>query len=180
MKQRGISLISVFALLFGLGNIAISSSSFAAKCPPISKNTKSMGLMIGDGITTQVKSANYPAGGVFDPPESPLAIGLSARHQPLSATEGSSLLVWHISYSGCQGRINYLTKKKVGYEFTIVDERAGSRDYKISSIQIIPVGKYNKDWFALSGPRQLVFVTCTGRVVKGHHTQNWVMIATPV
>lgn len=180
MKRRTLNFVVSISLLFSSINLAVASQSHAVSCPPISKNTRSMGLMIADGVTTQIKSANYPAGGIFDPPESPLAIGLSARHQPLSSLEGSSILVWHISYKRCQGRINFIMKKKVGYEFSIIDERANTTNYKISEIRVVPVGKYKKEWFSLSGPRQLVFVTCTGRVVNGHHTQNWVMIATPV
>lgn len=166
-------------VILGLGIVSSVSIAHAATCRPISTNTKTMGTMIADGISAVVKSANYPAGGVFDPPESPLAIGLSARHQPLSATSGSSLLVWHVNYSGCQGKINFMMKKKAGYTFSMIDETATIKEYKISSVQIVPVGKYKPEWFRLSGPRQLVFVTCTGKVVKGHHTQNHVIIATP-
>jgi hypothetical protein len=173
-----LALFSSTILLLGL--MLSGHTANAASCRPISTNTKTMGSMIADGISTVVKSASYPAGGVFDPPESPLAIGLSTRHQPLSASEGSSLLVWHVNYNGCQGKINFITKKKVGYKFTMIDELANLREYQISSIQTVPVKKYKAEWFRLSGQRQLVFVTCAGKVVKGHHTQNLVIIATPV
>lgn len=178
--MRKVILVVSLSITLITGHLIAISSASAAKCPPISTNTKTMGTMIADGISTVVKSANYPAGGVFDPPESPLAIGLSSRHQPLSSPFGSSLLVWHISYSGCQGRINFMTKKKVGYQFSMIDELANIRDYKITEIRTVKVGNYKREWFRLSGPRQLVFVTCTGRVVNRHHTQNLVIIASPV
>jgi hypothetical protein len=127
----------------------------------------------------EIKRVDYPKSGVLDPPKSPEFAGISIRHQPLSSIEGSSIIVWHVSYHGCKGRLNMISEAPLKTKFTVTDEKGVNTQYQVVKNMIIKVGAYQADWFRLNGPRQLVFVTCAGKVVNGHHTQNQVVIAIP-
>lgn len=115
----------------------------------------------------------------MDPPSSPANAGVSARHNPLSATSGSSIVTWHVNYNGCAGALNPITKKDIGFTFSIKDEKGESTKYKIVENYTVPKGSYLPEWFELTGPRQIVLVTCTGKFVKGHYQDNLVLIARP-
>jgi hypothetical protein len=149
-------------------------------CANPDQDGKTVGKISVGKSAVDIKRIDYPKSGVLDPPKSPLAAGVSIRHQPLSAIQGSSLIVWHVSYSGCEGKLNTITKTSLDSTFSVVDENGVTTKYKITKNTTVPVGKYDSDWFRLNGSRQLVFVTCAGKVVKGHHTHNQVVVATPV
>lgn len=172
------SLLIVIALMVS-SLFGFSQSAYAAKCPPTNKDGKTIGYIEVGKTKVDVKYVDYPKSGVLDPPVSPLFAGVSIRHQPLSSIQGSSLIVWHISYSGCQGKLNVITKAPLKTKFTVIDEKGVKTRYEISKNFMVPVGKYQADWFRMNGSRQLVFVTCAGKVVKGHHTSNQIVIATP-
>jgi hypothetical protein len=171
--------LAVTAVLF-LGNFAaLAPTASAAKCPAGNSDGKTIGTIKVGSLAVPVKSVTYPLSGELNPPISPLNAGVSARHNPLEATEGSSIIVWHINYKGCVGKLNPITESKVGAKFSVVDEKGATRSYKIASKTTVPLGDYKTDWFRLDGPRQLVFVTCGGKVVKGHYTRNQILIAVP-
>lgn len=154
-------------------------STTAAYCPPGKVDGKTVGkINVGD-VKVNLKNVDYPEGKDLNPPKSPLNAGVSIRHQPLSAETGSSIIVWHINYNGCQGKLNVINNKKRGYKFNVIDENGKSVEYAISKKIQVKKGKYDPMWFMLSGPRQLVLVTCTGKVVKRSYTDNLVIIATP-
>ena len=72
-----------------------------------------------------------------------------------------------------------LSEAPLKTKFSVVDEKGVNTQYQVVKNMTIKVGQYSADWFRLNGPRQLVFVTCAGKVVNGHHTQNQVVIAIP-
>lgn len=177
MKRSKIFLIvgSLISLLL----IATPTSSTAAGCSDPNKDGRTVGKIIVGGTTVDVKNVNYPAGGQLNPPRSPLNAGVSVRHAPLKADVGSSIIVWHINYSGCNGKLNVINSKKRGFTFSVVDETGETRTYAIAEVLRIPKGRYRPEWFRLDGPRQLVLVTCVGVVVNGHYKDNLVIIARP-
>lgn len=181
MKQLKVVqiLIAICVICASLVSAPLISAAYADPCPSPKKDGKTIGEINVGGTKINVKSVTYPLGGEFDPPKSPLNAGVSARHMPLSATEGSSLIVWHINYNGCQGKLNVINNKSIGYKFSVVDEKGKIKNYVVSSRTTVKKGQYKRDWFRLNGPRQLVFVTCTGKVVNSSYTDNLVIIATP-
>ena len=160
--------------------LAPVGSQAATNCGNPNRDGKTIGKIVVGKVAVDVKSVTYPAGGELAPPRSPLNAGVSARHNPLSADFGSSVIVWHINYDGCIGKLDVINKKPVGYTFRVTDEKGQTVKYAISAKYVVPKGKYKPEWFLLSGPRQLTMITCTGKVVNRHYVDNLVIIATPV
>jgi hypothetical protein len=158
--------------------IGISPAS-AAKCPPTDVDGKTVANLFMGKSKVEIKRVDYPKSGVLNPPKSPKYAGVSIRHQPLSAVQGSSIIVWHVSYHGCKGRLNMLSESPLNSKFLVTDEKGEKTQYRIIKNFKVNKGAYEADWFRLNGSRQLVFVTCTGKVVDGHYTQNQIVIATP-
>jgi hypothetical protein len=178
MRKVLTSLIAL-VLLIATTCIGISSAS-AAKCPPTDIDGKTVANLFMGKSKVEIKRVDYPKSGALDPPKSPQYAGVSIRHQPLSAVQGSSIIVWHVSYHGCKGRLNMLSEAPLNTKFSVVDEKGGKTQYQVIKNFNVKKGAYEADWFRLNGSRQLVFVTCTGKVVDGHYTHNQVLIATPV
>jgi hypothetical protein len=158
---------------------ALAPTASAAKCPSGKSDGKTIGTIKYSSISVPVKSVTYPVSGELNPPVSPSVAGVSARHNPLSAKVGSSIIVWHISNKGCNGKLNPIVKSKKGAKVTITDENGAKRNYKVTDNLSIPIGSYKAKWFRLDGVRQLVFVTCGGKVVNKRFTRNLVVIAVP-
>lgn len=176
--KRFASLSLFIALIFNL-LVFIAPSANAANCPDPKKDGKTIGNVVVGKVKVDVKYIDYPASGVLDPPDSPLSVGLSIRHMPLSSPIGSSLLVWHVNYKGCIGKLNVLNDKKPGFKFSIIDEKGFKQEFKISQKIQVKKGRYKAEWFQLNGPRQLTMVTCIGKIVNRHYQDNLVIIAVP-
>lgn len=174
------ALVSALALSLVFSLIPLTSSMAVTKCPSPKADGLTVGKIRVEDVIVNVKNVDYPLGKDLNPPKSPLNAGVSIRHQPLSSESGSSLIVWHVNYKGCQGKLNVINNKRRGYEFEVIDESGESVRYKIFKRIQVKKGEYDPEWFLLSGPRQLVLVTCTGRVVNRSYTDNLVIIATPV
>ncbi len=179
MKFKRTLGLALTAGLFLGSFAALAPTASAAKCPASNLDGKTIGTIKVGSLSVPVKSVTYPLSGELDPPISPLFAGLSARHNPLTATIGSSIIVWHIKYNSCIGKLNPIVESKVGAKISVVDEIGASRSYKISSNFSVAVGAYDAKWFSLEGPRQIVFVTCTGKVVNGRYSRNQIIIAVP-
>lgn len=149
-------------------------------CPPSKSDGKTVGIIQVEKVRVNIKNVDYPEGQELIPPKSPLNAGVSIRHQPLSAQSGSTIIVWHVNYNGCQGKLNVVNNKNVGFRFNVTDEQGETLTYEIAKRLKVKKGNYDPDWFMLSGPRQLVLVTCTGKVVNRSYTDNLVIIATPI
>lgn len=178
MKRTQISVL-LGSLFCGLLLALSPAPAVAAPCPDPNRDGRTIGRITVGSTSVDVKTVTYPAGGELLPPRSPLNVGLSVRHAPLKATEGSSVLVWHINYAGCIGKLNVINNRKPGSRISVIDEEGVTTQYVISSTVRVPKGKYRPEWFRLDGPRQLVFVTCVGVVVDGHYLDNLVIIAKP-
>lgn len=171
----------VLTLVFALVTTLVSAPAVeAAKCPSPKRDGKTVGTILAEGVTVDVKRVDYKEGKDLLPPDSPLNVGVSILHQPLNATEGASLLVWHVNYKGCQGKLNVINDEKPGYKFDVIDEKGEIVEYEIRERHQVRKGKYKPEWFMLTGPRKLVLVTCIGKVVRGSYLDNLVFIATPV
>jgi hypothetical protein len=179
MKIRRTLGLAVTATLLLGSFAALAPTASAAKCPATNLDGKTIGTIKVGSLSVPVKSVTYPISGELDPPISPQFAGISARHNPLSATVGSSIIVWHIKYNACAGKLNPIVNSKVGSKISVVDEKNANHSYKIASNFSVLLGVYKADWFSLEGPRQLVFVTCTGKVVKGRYLRNQIIIAVP-
>jgi hypothetical protein len=166
-------------VLFVLTTWVGVSPAAAAKCPPTDNDGKTVANLFMGKSKVEIKRVDYPKSGALVPPKSPQFAGVSIRHQPLSAVQGSSILVWHVSYHGCKGRLNMLTEAPLNTKFSVLDEKGGNTQYQVVKNFKVKKGAYEADWFRLNGSRQLVFVTCTGDVVDGHYTHNQVLIAIP-
>jgi hypothetical protein len=171
----GIGLVALVSALF----VAPTMNASAAGCNPVKATGKTVGQIQAGSVNMPIKSFNYPAGGIMEPQKSTLAAAVSVRHMPLSSTLGTSVIVWHVNYAGCNNQLNILTSQSVGYKLKITDENGKVKYYKISKKFQVKKGNYQSSWFNLIGPRQLLLVTCGGSFKNGHYTENSVLIATP-
>lgn len=178
MKSPRVILGLAFTLLVSLASA--TSSSAAANCPPPDAQAKTVGKIKVDNVVVDVKNVDYPKGKTLNPPRSPLVAGVSIRHKPLSSPTGSSLIVWHVTYNGCRGKLNKIIDKKKGFAFEVTDEKGEKTKYAISKRIQVKRGKYDPNWFLLSGPRQLVMVTCTGKRTKAGFSDNLFIFASPI
>ncbi len=172
------SLIATLALIAG-SLIATTSIASAAACKPVKPTGKTVGTISVGSLDMPIKSFIYPAGGVMEPQKSTLMAAVSQRHMPLSSTLGTSVIVWHVNYSGCVNALNVITYKSVGSTFSVTDENGETTKYKIAQKYQVTKGKYKKEWFTLIGPRQLLLATCTGAFANGHYKENSILIAVP-
>lgn len=175
--MRAIAILT--SSIFFVATVPLVANS-APVCPPSKSDGKTIGKIQVDGTVVNIKELSYPKGGTLLPPRSPLNVGLSKRHMPLSADLGTSLLTWHVNYNKCQGKLNVINDEEVGFEFDVIDENGDSKSYKIIEKLTVKKGKYDSEWFDLAGPRRLLLVTCTGKVVNGSYLKNLVIIAEPL
>ena len=114
-----------------------------------------------------------------DPPSAAIA-SFSLAHQPLTAKQGSTVIAWHSTYGrNCTGTLNVLLSKRVGSTFVLRTASGSATTYRIKSINEVAKGAYPDSWFRLSGPRQLVLMTCSN-LVRGQYRSNTVVVAVPV
>lgn len=151
----------------------------AAACNPVKPTGRTVGQIQVNAISMPIKSFTYPAGGIMEPQKSTLMAAVSERHMPLSATEGTSVIVWHVDYDGCINALGALTRKDIGSTFRITDENGKTTTYIIDKKFTVKKGNYQKSWFDLSGPRKLLLATCTGKFESGHYKDNSIIIAVP-
>lgn len=178
-KHMTRSIIVAFALAL-LPIVVAPSAEATSNCAPVDLGKQAVGsIQVGD-VVVDVTKVTYPAGGDLFPPNDARVAGVSTLHQPLSAKLGSSLIVWHDYWNRCSGPLNVLTEKKPGFKFVVTDAKGKKVAYEIVEISTIKMGDYRKSWFSLNGPRQLILVTCTGKLVNGHKVLNSVVRAVPV
>lgn len=180
MVKKVLSLFGSVALLGALTVAPSFTSSASAACNPVKPVGKTVGTITAGSVSMPIKEFNYPAGGIMEPPKSTLMAAISERHMPLNSTVGTSVIVWHVNYSGCNNALNILTEQKNGYVFKIKGQDGNDISYKITKKYIVTKGDYQESWFNLIGPRQLLLVTCSGPFKNGHYTENTVLIAKPV
>lgn len=160
--------------------VAVPSADAASNCTPPDLGKKAIGSVQVGNMVVDLTRVSYPAGGDVFPPDDARVGGVSTRHQPLTSLMGSSLIVWHDYWKGCAGSLNVLVNKKPGFKFVVTDGKGKKKVYQIAEVSTIKMGNYPKTWFSLNGPRQLIMVTCTGKLVGGHKVLNAVVRAVPV
>jgi len=174
--------ISTFSAIF-LALVAMSTfnvdPALAANCKPVKPTGTTVGKIQVNSVDMPIKSFNYPKGGVMEPQASTMMAALSDRHMPLSAQLGTSVIVWHRNYNGCENQLNVFFLKDIGSTFKITDENGKVTTYVIDKKFTVKKGSYKSNWFTLVGPRQLTLATCTGAFKAGHYVDNLVIIATP-
>lgn len=178
MNKKLISFTGITSLVSAL-LLAPNFSASAGPCNPVKPTGKTVGQIAAGSVSMPIKSFNYPAGGVMEPQKTTLSAALSQRHMPLSSTTGTSVLVWHINYAGCNNALNVLTAQTAGYKFKVTDEKGKTSTFKISKRYKVTKGDYQESWFDLIGPRKLLLATCAGVFKNGHYEDNVVIIATP-
>jgi hypothetical protein len=178
MNKKFLALVSS-ATLIGSLLIVSNNSAVAAGCNPVTPTGKTVGQIQAAGVSMPIKTFSYPAGGIMEPQKSTLMAALSNRHQPLSATMGTSVIAWHVNYAGCTNALNVITTKSTGFTFKVTDEKGKTTTYKIDKKIQVKKGNYQQSWFDLIGPRKLLLATCTGAFSNGHYESNWIILASP-
>ena len=179
MGKKFISALNLVSVIAALTIIPIHVAS-AVPCNPVKPTGKTVGQISAGSVSMPIKPFNYPAGGIMEPQKTTLAAAVSIRHQPLSATSGTSVIVWHINYSGCNNALNILTAQSVGFKFKVIDENGDVKTYAISKRYKVTKGDYKESWFDLIGPRKLLLATCAGAFKNGHYEDNVVILAKPL
>lgn len=152
----------------------------AAECPPASVGGKPVGWVELDGVRTPITRVTYPAGGVLDPPPSNQVVGMSARHRPLLASSGTTVLTWHVRFgAGCPGSLNPIMSKPLGATFRLTDAKGDSREYRIVERRAVPKGDYDPSWFRTNGSPQVTLFTCTD-LKNGAFRKTLAIIAAPI
>lgn len=146
-----------------LSLLGVNAAQAAAHCPDTSVGGKTIGWVKVDGQATPIKEINYPRGGELNPPDSAVVAGISQRHRSLMAQEGTTVLTWHVRFgTGCDGSLNKLLKKPMGYQFRIEKLNGETEAYQLVDRATVPKGKYRASWFRKQGSPQLALFTCTG------------------
>lgn len=180
MRTRAFRLIAAVCAAVLLPLSAAPSVQAASNCAPVDLGKKALGSVQVGSTVVDLMRVTYPAGGDLFPPDDARIAGVSALHQPLTAQLGSTLIVWHDFWNKCSGPLNVLTKQKPGFRFSVTDAKGKKRLYEVVEVTTIKMGDYRSTWFSLNGPRQLVMVTCAGKLVNGHKALNSVVRAVPV
>ena len=164
-------------LLLGLIPVA---TVHAVGCPSASLGGAPVGWIDVDNVRVPIKAVNYPAGGQFDPPASNLVAGLSMRHRPLLAKQGTTVLSWHVRYGvGCDGLLNPLMTNPIGSTFTIENAKGASKQYRVTDRQTVNKGAYRPEWFQLEGDPRVALFTCTD-LKQGKYRKTMVIFAEPI
>lgn len=160
LSRRSVGLTAALGLLF-LGSAFIVTPAQAASCPPASVGGPAIGAIEVAGTSVPLKFVTYPLGGVLRPPATNQAAGVSTLNAPLDATEGTSVLTWHVRYGpGCPGRLNGLLRLPVGGTFTISSLTTPPTEYRITRRLEVAKGNYRKEWFSPVGKRRVALFTC--------------------
>lgn len=174
---------AVAGVMLVTGALALATSTPAAadSCPSASAGGQAIAtIRLDDGAAVPIKSVSYPRGGVLTPPPSNKVAGLSTRHRPLDAAEGTSVIAWHVRYGpGCDGSLNPLLTRSVGQRFSVVMEDGASVDYEVVSRHVVRKGKYRPSWFRQDGPHRLLLATCSD-LSGGVFQRTTVLFAEPV
>ena len=158
----------------------VASPAQASRCPSETVGGKTIGWIEFDNVKVPLKSVTYPAGGALDPPASAEVAGVSARHQPLLARQGSTVIAWHVRYGkGCEGALNPLLKKKMGSTFAIVSNEGERQEYRLVDRAKVKRGRYKPEWFRTNGAPQVSLFTCSD-LTNGKYRTTTALFAEPI
>lgn len=160
---------------------SVNSGSLTANgCPTSAVGPRAIGSISLAGVAVPLKPVAIPASGVFTPLGSAAVASVSRAHQPLSAKQGTTLIAWHNTYGrNCDGALNVLLQKRIGDTFKLRSASGAVTTFRIKTIGTVAKGAYPDKWFRMTGPRQLVLMTCAN-LLRGQYMSNKVYIAVPV
>lgn len=165
----------------GLAAVVLHAPSAEAKsCPSESIGGSPVGWIQVDDTKVPIKAVSYPAGGDLAPPATNKVAGVSTRHRPLLATQGTTVITWHVRYGeGCYGTLNPLLDKPVGSTFTITKKGGASEEYRITGQKTVMKGRYQPEWFRTQGSPQVSLFTCSD-LKQGKFRKTTAIFAVPV
>lgn len=141
--------------------LAAASPAQAANCPLATVGGPAIGVISAGGASVPIKPVRFTPGGMLRPPATNQAAGISTLNAPLDATEGTTVMAWHVRYGrGCPGALNPLLDLPIGATFTVTQHGAAPVEYRITRRFEVPKGKYRTSWFTPIGPRRLALFTC--------------------
>jgi hypothetical protein len=169
--RRFVALLGALVLVLGIPG-GFAAPAYAAKCPPAKVGGPAVGTITAGGVSVPIKPVSYEPGGTLRPPDTAKAVGFSTLNAPLDATEGTTVMAWHVRFGkGCPGTLNTLLKLPIGATFTVQPDDSAAREYRITERFEVPRGKYKKEWFSPVGPHRLALFTCGDlRYEKFHST----------
>ena len=157
---------------------AAAPAAHAAKCPPASVGGAAVATIAVGGRDVPVKRITFEPGGPLQPPATNRAAGLSSQHRGLNASQGTSVISWHVRYGrGCPGALNPLIKRPVGGTFW-VDAKGTRIQYRITDRFVVRKGDYMAEWFRTDGPRRLALFSCAD-LRDGAFRKTVVILAEP-
>lgn len=178
--------IVLTAFLVALAPWVVATPASAAhaadrdSCPPVSIGGKPIGAISIDGRRVPLKSILRTPSGALNPPATNSAAGLDEGGVPLDASQGTSVIAWHVRYGkGCPGALNRIATAPVGTRFTISTPQGGTREYEISGRDSAHSGRLPARWFRLDGPFRVGLFTC-GDLRQGVFHSTVATFATPV
>lgn len=179
-QVRGVWRSALSAVVLLISGLAFAPHAEAARCPSEAVGGSPIGWVEFDGKKVPIKPVTYPAGGTLAPPNSAKVAGLSKRHRPLLAGQGTTVLAWHVRYGqGCYGALNDLLSKPLGSTFTVTKRGGGSRVYQITDRKAVVKGRYRPEWFRIQGSPQLSMFTCSD-LRNGKFRKTTALFAVPV
>ena len=171
------------ALVGALVAVALAlgvSPTQAKTCPSDRVGGKTIGWIEFDDVKVPLKSVTYPAGGALDPPASAEVAGVSTRHQPLLARQGSTVIAWHVRYGkGCSGALNPLLNREMGSTFDIVTRNGDRQEYRLVDKEKVKRGRYKPEWFRTNGAPQVSLFTCSD-LTDGKFRTTTALFAEPI
>jgi hypothetical protein len=171
-----IGLVSV--LLLGLSGL-LAPVAHSAKCPPATVGGPAVGTISVGDVAVPLKRVRYRNGGTFHPPASNQNAGISTVNVPIGASEGTSVITWHIRYgNGCPGTLNALSTLPMGSTFTVAMKGQTPMEYAITERTKVRNGNYKAEWFRHHGPHRLALFTC-GDLRNGVYQSTVVTLAEP-
>ena len=170
-RLRGLAVTAVSWIVF-VGSVTGATPARAANCPPASVGGPAIGTITAGGTSVPIKPVSFQPGGILRPPDTNQAAGVSTLNAPLDASEGTTVMAWHVRYGkGCPGTLNPLLDLPIGATFTITKQGSQPIEYRITRRFEVPKGKYRKEWFTPVGPRRIALFTCGDlRYEKFHST----------
>jgi hypothetical protein len=159
---------------FGPASVAASGSASPAELPPPA-STASVGPLSADSLVVPSLSINAPLvserapEGSLEIPGDPSRLALAVDSAPLSASAGTTIIAGHVSNDGKLGAFSTLSTITANAEVMIAD--AQGHPYYFTTIALSVVSVHDlATWLPpdlLSGPRQVLLVTCGGPLTKG-------------
>lgn len=178
--RQSMTAAAVSAAVIAAFAVVVPSAAAVAACPPASVAGKPIGWIEFAKGRVPITPVHYPAGGVLNPPPTNLAAGVSTRHQPLLAQQGSTVIAWHVRYGvGCDGALNPIVAAGRGGRFTVVLPNGPRQTYVVTEAHTVSRGKYRPEWFRLNGDPQITMLTCSD-LRNGTFTKTSALIAVPI